>query len=614
MTVTSTTSGNTTTQSVDRSTAGIRAPSVVNLHISYQVCTEVPPAFVLAQDSGSIRDQSDANRTAGAIVDAFVPLGVMLGRLARSHRSPNAKDECPPDCECHGQYTATVGIPAVAVPVPPPAPAGPATGRSILIGLTAAPSEAPVNILLLVDAERDHTALAPMTIEALVADRFVPLVAEDKTRALGESGLLSMTFAVKPTPRDLFGKTLTWLRLTPAPGGAGTAWTPTLRGAYLNAVWASATETLTRELVGSSEGAPNLTLQLARPPVLRNTLELRVREPLGDEERVALRKEDERRVLSDVQDLPGDWVLWKQVVDPNDEPADARVYALDESTGEIRFGDGLHGMIPPIGRDSIVAFSYQRTEPPKPGSDTVPGNLIAPRTIMNLVSPVESVEGVFAVDQAAGGAPPELDDRVVRFGFARVRHRNRAVTPPDLEDLALQSSPDIAQARCMLRQGSVRLVVVMRGRNPIPNAAQIRELRRLLSAAAPTSLSAQHALRIVGPAIRRLRIELHLQVESLDQAGTLSENVKKRLVAFFDTATGGIERNGWPLGSSASEEDIALALVDAPHLESIAAVTLHEIFGNSTERAWPVTFKPVELAVLDDDPVHIQYVIAEVLA
>ena len=62
-------------------------------------------------------------------------------------------------------------------------------------------------------------------------------------------------------------------------------------------MWASATETLTRELLGSSDGAPNLTFTLARPPVLQDTLELRVKEPLGDEERAALRQGDERRVL-----------------------------------------------------------------------------------------------------------------------------------------------------------------------------------------------------------------------------------------------------------------------------------------------------------------------------
>src|SRR5262249_3882236 len=133
----------------------------------------------------------------------------------------------------------------------------------------ASPSEGPVNVLFLVDRERDHEELAPMTVEALIADRFVPLVKSDATRALGESGIVSMTFSVPPTRWELFGQPLIWLRLTPRAGGNVDDWKPAVRGAYLNVVWASATETLTRELLGSSEGGPGLTLFLARPPVLR---------------------------------------------------------------------------------------------------------------------------------------------------------------------------------------------------------------------------------------------------------------------------------------------------------------------------------------------------------
>jgi len=602
-----------TEQTIDRSIEGIRPPSVVQLHISYSVCDPVQPTFVLAQDSGSIRDQSNANSTAGAQVEAFVPLALALGRLSQTGFQTSLSGDCPPECQCHSKQGASTDM-STGVSARSVVPTQSTGGRALFIGLDATLSGAPVNVVLLVEHEQDHSQLLPLKVEALVADHFVPIVADDGTRAVGESGLLSMAFAIPPTRGELFGKTLTWLRLSPKAGTDPTRWTPSLRGAYLNAVWASATETLTRELVGSSDGSPNLTLRLARPPVLHGTLELRVKEPLGDEERAALCKDDAQRVLDQVQDLPGDWVLWKPVSDPGDEAATERVYAFDESTGEIRFGDGQHGMIPPIGRDSIVAFSYQRTEPPKPGSDTVPGNLIAPRTALNLVSPVESVEGVFAADQAAGGAPPEPDDRVLRFGFTRLRHRNRAVTTQDVEDLALQSSPDIAHARCLLRRGSVRLVIVMRGKNPIPNAAQIRELHRLLSSVAPTALGAQGMLQIIGPSIRRLRVDLTFRLDSLDHAGALSEDVKKRLVAFFDTATGGIDRDGWGLGGNPSEEDIALALVDVNHLQILAAVTLHEVAGNGTERAWPATLKPVELAALDDDPVRIQFETAEVMA
>jgi hypothetical protein len=602
--------GGVTEQTIDRSLEGIRPPSILRLQLAYAICTDVLPMFVLAQDSGTIRDQSDANRTPGAIVEAFIPLALTLGRLSKNVTVADAPEECPPECSCSGQHAAPAQTSSGTAATTTSGDVAPATGRTLFIGLAATPSGAPINVLLLVE-ERNHTAFAPLKVEALIANSFQPVVVDDTTRALGESGVLSMSFPVSPTPSELFGKTLTWLRLIPK-SNATDEWIPALRGAYLNAVWASATETLTRELIGSSDGAPNLRFLLARPPVLRDTLELRVKEPLGEEEREELVKQDPNKVVKDAN-LPGDWVLWTQVTDPNDEPADARVYALDEATGEIRFGDGTHGRIPPIGRDAIVAFSYSRTETGASGSETVPGNTIGPRTTLNLVSPVETVEAVTSADQAAGGAPAELDERVLRFGFARLRHRNRAVTARDIEDLALQSSPDIVQARAIGRRGFLKLVIVMRGDDSQPTAAQIRELRRILLEAAPAALSAPGALRIEGPTVRRLQIELELRIETLDHAGELGEFVKKQLQDLFDSAAGGMDKDGWPLGLNPTEDDIAFALIDAPHLESIGNVKLREVVGESEVRPWPETVKETEIVMLADDPVRIVFETAEVL-
>ncbi len=488
------------------------------------------------------------------------------------------------------------------------------SGRALFIGFDAPLAGASVNVLLLVQQERNHDEFAPMRIEALIADRFVPIVAHDATRALGESGLLTLTFTIAPTPRTLFGETLTWLRLTPRPGRDPANWKPTVLGAYLNAAWASAAETLTFELVGSSQGEPHLTLFLARPPVLLDTLELRVNEPLGEEERTALNAEGPGRVLSAVDNLPGDWVLWKRVVDPDDEAPTDRVYALDDATGEIRFGDGRHGRIPPVGRDSIVAFRYRRTEPGAPDGLDVPANSVEARTAINLVSPIEGVEAVFAADQAAGGAPAENTERVLRFGVASLRHRKRAVTPGDLEDLVLASSPGIAQARCFLGKGFVRLVVVMRGPYPTPNAAQVRALRAVLLAETPPSLSAAGVLRIGGPTVHRLRADLRLRVASLDVAGDAARTAIDAITELFDTVGGGADHDGWPLGENPTEADIAMALADVPQLESIASVALREVIADGTDQPWPDTLKRNELAMLSDEVIRVEFETVEVIA
>src|SRR6185437_10733677 len=100
-------------------------PSVVKLGISYEICESVPPTFVLTKDSGSLRDQSDANRTPGARVEAFVPLAVLLGRLSSPPATP-AADECQPECDCPPGAPATAASALTATPVTPPT-AGPVT-------------------------------------------------------------------------------------------------------------------------------------------------------------------------------------------------------------------------------------------------------------------------------------------------------------------------------------------------------------------------------------------------------------------------------------------------------------------------------------------------------
>ena len=88
---------------------------------------------------------------------------------------------------------------------------------------------------------------------------------------------------------------------------------------------------------------------------------------------------------------------------------------------------------------------------------------------------------------------------------------------------------------------------------------------------------------------------MKVRTESLDNAGVLAREIEARLAAFFDTATGGADRLGWPLGLNPSEEDVALALIDTPFLESIATVVRRETFAAGDDRPWPAALKPTSL-------------------
>jgi hypothetical protein len=106
-------------------------------------------------------------------------------------------------------------------------------------------------------------------------------------------------------------------------------------------------------------------------------------------------------------------------------------------------------------------------------------------------------------------------------------------------------------------------------------------------------------------------VKLRLHVAALDDAGRVSNEVEKRLSSLFDTARGGTDHDGWPIGADVTPDDIALALVDTPRLESIEDLALVEV-RDDADRPWPGNVKSGELVMLDQDPVRIQFETEEV--
>lgn len=607
-TVTATTSGNVTTQSVTRSTEGVRPPVVVSIDVTYKMDDAVYPDQLIAEDAGTLRQQGDANRTPGAQVEAFVPLDVELARLAGgATASAEATACCPPVASpCLDGTSEARGAVAVA-----PAAGG---GAALMLGLDGAAAGAPVQLLLAVGAEHDFDDCAPLKVEALVGGRFEPVVVQDATRALGESGIVTLAIAHAPSVTELFGRSLSWLRLSPAKAAG---WAPSLAGAWLNAAWVEAAQTQTFEILGSAQGEPGMVVTLARPPLLHDTLELRVNEPLGDEEVAALRVPDASTVRTEVEGLPGQWVRWSAVDDVADAAAGERVYMLDEASGDVTFGDGTAGMIPPIGRDNIVAFKYRRTEPLKPLAPDAPPPQVAITALakLGLITPLEGVETAIAALDSDAGAPADDAARVLRFAPARLRHRGRALSAADVEALALQAMPAIAQARCIPGGAALRLVIVMRGRQIAPARAVRRELERLLLAALPAGFGEPGsglALVIAPPVPRLLRVRAELRVASLDVAGAVAEAASQVLRLHLDPATGADDGLGWPLGAAPDAREIAATLVDTPALDGIETLDLFEITPDGAEASWPTSLNADELAVLAADGIAFTYLLPTV--
>jgi hypothetical protein len=583
---------------VHRDTSGIHAPEYNQLLLNYSVCCATLPDRVITRDSGSFRDQTDANRISGGVVELFMPLSAAIRRLGQQTSLPQqnrARHAPRPDCvDClTGAPVSTTGEEGDAISAEP---------RAIYLGFSEQIDKGPISILFLAEAA-DNDGAFPLIVEVLRETGFEPVTAQDETRGLNESGVITFSLDAPAPLVSLFGDERYWVRLRANERVVGLQWRPRIRAAFLNATWAKASETQAMEMLGSSDGSPQQRVALARPPVLERSLRLRVREPLGDEEKDELRQADADAVSEGMGGRPGTWVLWHEVDDLTDAAPDERAFSLDDETGDVTFGDGRNGRIPPIGRDVIMAEHYQRG-----GGERA--NAVKAWSRINLISPIQGVETVFAPDAAAGGSDPQTDENVVRFAPANQRIRDRALSLRDFETLALQQSAEIAQARARRAGSGVSLVIVMRGRDPTPSPRVRRELVNRLSSRAAPLLTGPGRITIVPPETVAFRIRLQLTIAAIEQSGPVTAEAERRIEQLLDVATGGHDANGWPLGVMPSETDVAAALQGQRPIEGLEEIDGVEIWlvGVDGELAPPPRqLKPTALAVLVPNGIAVSY-------
>ena len=184
-------------------------------------------------------------------------------------------------------------------------------------------------------------------------------------------------------------------------------------------------------------------------------------------------------------------------------------------------------------------------------------------TITQLKTTVPYVESVTNYLAADGGADAETLDSLVDRTPRTVRHRNRAVTIEDYEDLAMLASGEVARARCvplfdleknplaMKKEdqefGTVSLIIVPRSRDarPTPSVELIERVREYLDARrSPTS-----KLVIVGPKYVEVNVEVELALRSMEGASDVEVAVAQTLTSFLHPLTGEWDGKGWNFGS-----------------------------------------------------------------
>jgi len=255
----------------------------------------------------------------------------------------------------------------------------------------------------------------------------------DETKAFSHRGLIQFIAPSDFTKSTIFNQDLYWLRVRWQGGTFSIQ--PRLNRILTNTTWAVQATTIQEEILGSSNYEAHQTFTARYSPILMGE-KLEIREnkipELLDSDRLTVIRDD----LGEIEEI---WVTWQEVPDFYSSTESDRHYLLDRQTGQIRFGDGQAGMIPPRGSNNI-RLSFYRVG----GGEQ--GNLVS-QSVNQLKTTVPYIDRVVNLEAAAGGADQEKLDRLKERVPQKLRHRNRAVTLQDIEDLAYEASTDVARVK-----------------------------------------------------------------------------------------------------------------------------------------------------------------------
>jgi hypothetical protein len=400
-----------------------------------------------------------------------------------------------------------------------------------------------------------------------------------------ESGVGNLPPALEDT--GLADRLITWLRIS-APGAAQSR----LKWVGINTVPVQQRERINAEPLADGDGTPDQTRQLARAPVLSNSIQVTTR--AGDEtlqwsETDDLYAAPPEVPVPDPRQPPG--VASAEPLDPTA----ANVFVADAEAGMLKFGDGLRGRRLPLGARVFATYEFCAGAAGNvaEGAINAAPSLPSGFTVSN---PVRTWGGADAETVADG------EKQVPRF----LQHRDRLVSVEDYETIAWRAPgvqigridvlpafhPDLDPLEPGAAPGVVTVMAIPRfdpGQPDAPRADRLF-LNTLCRYLDPRRLVTTE-LVVRGPVYLPIWISVGIDVQAGFAVAEVVENVKARLREFlapvgagtFTTQTTPLfaarapdAARGWPLRTPVAARVLLAETARVAGVMSVADVLLAE--------------------------------------
>jgi hypothetical protein len=346
-----------------------------------------------------------------------------------------------------------------------------------------------------------------------------------------------------------------WLRLRPSKRLTSMH----LSWVGINAVEVDQRQTMTRRIIGQSDGAADQVMQLPGQSVEAETLEIQVEEPgLG-------------------------YRTWQHIDDLNLAGRDAAVYRLDSEAGTITFGDRVRGRVPePASR---VRVAMMRAGGGRAGN--LPSGSLSTITAVDLDGTPVSRLVVAQPLPADGGEDAETLEAAERRIPDLFRHRDRAVTESDYRLLAAQT-PGIQVGRVELlprfkpqqrRPNVPGVISVMTlpykppadAPNPRADRPFLESVHAYLEARRPLGTE----LYVISCEYIPIGVSVGVEIaDGFDREQVLKAARDALKMLLWPLSPGGLQGTGWQLGRTVEDRELETTVARVPGVQSLLGARL----------------------------------------
>ena len=540
--------------------ATLAPPSIKSIKLDYVVTKEAPPTAILTYN-----DFVYAGINAQGPCKAFMPV---------------AAEEAAPEIYAGFAVDAPGSAKAVSSPALNPAQAPGKQGKF--------PNQAVTAYVVAGDAASQKSgdrasSMAVATWEYWNGVAWKKLPVRDETQNFRRSGLMQFLPPADFATKKEFGRERYWLRMRPNVEDYDT----TVRNVYLNTTMAVQGISVVNDILGTSDGKAGQKFKTIQPLVLCGQ-KLEVLEPTMPPQHECKRVQadegdDAIQTVWDAKDKVNHyWVTWHEMPNFYESEARDRHYVLDRVKGEVTFGDGTCGLIPPVLPGNIRMTRYR-------SGGGVAGNQPA-QAVTKLTSAVPYIQKVVNWIPAGGGTDAEESAMLLERGSRGVRHGGRAVTFEDFEDLAMLASRDVARAKCVplrdlsagpearrTQPGLISLIVVPRSTDPkpAPSSDMLENVRSFVDAGRLPGIE----MVVVGPEYVRVDVEAEIAVNDPEDAADVELAVREELERYLHPISGGPEGCGWEFGRLPRKFDLSVLIERIPGVSHVRDLRVSTVAG-----------------------------------